>query len=776
MSDYPEHSRSDQDGPDPADRIKHAFAKRLHEEKTRSGASLRRLTKLTTRLGHTYPPTSIADRITGRTAVRWDFGETFLRACYLLRDREGDLDLDEWHEDFDEMERQIARLGQGNPEWPRIAGRLPRKAGAYQHRSAAQTARTFLAAHATVVISGLDGVGKTQLAAGIARSVWDAHELDALIWIAASTRATIVAGYAEAARVLRVGGEADAATAADRLLASLGEPNGRRWLTVLDDLTDPGEIRGLWPPTTEWGHTIVTTNRQDAALDGEDRQFLHLGPFEPEEALRYLHRRIRFPSAGRDAARLVAADLGHLPIAMAQATAFMKDRGLDCQAYRDRLHHSRLVDVAPKPLPDDHTEPLVRTWAISVERADELSPQGLARPILELAAQLDPGGIPAEVFTSAAANRHLTRRRGRATTDSDAGDALHCLQRLSLVDFDTSFTRLRINRVLQRAVRESMTPRDATEAALAAADALLACWPDEDQRIEFERVLRANAFALLDHSGDALWPGRLHQVVFQAGNSLSRDGLTAASTDFWERLLPTATARLGADHPDTLTIRNNRAWSYGRAGDPARALHELRALLPARARVLGPDAVNTLATRHGIAFWQHDSGDPAGAVAAMEEVLASYVRVLGPRDRDTLNTRLSLALWRGETDGPEAAITRLRQLADDHRATFGEDRSRTLDVSYHLADWLRRAGRYPEARDLAESLCANSTSALGADHIDTLLARWLLADVLREAGEDKRALDELHLLHTDLVRVHGADHPDARSLAAEIARLSPESR
>jgi hypothetical protein len=131
---------------------------------------------------------------------------------------------------------------------------------------------------------------------------------------------------------------------------------------------------------------------------------------------------------------------------------------------------------------------------------------------------------------------------------------LHSLRRLSLVDFDASFTRLRLRRVLQRAIREAMPEPEADAAASAAADAL--------------------------YAPHGLWQGRLHQVIMKAGNSLARDGLLLEPMAFWEQLLTVARERLGSEHPDTLVIRNNLAWAYGRAGDPHRALGELLDLLP----------------------------------------------------------------------------------------------------------------------------------------------------------------------------------------------------
>jgi hypothetical protein len=51
----------------------------------------------------------------------------------------------------------------------------------------------------TQVLSGLGGVGKTQLAAGLARRVWRERSVDLLVWVPATSRDAIVAGYVEAA-------------------------------------------------------------------------------------------------------------------------------------------------------------------------------------------------------------------------------------------------------------------------------------------------------------------------------------------------------------------------------------------------------------------------------------------------------------------------------------------------------------------------------------------------------------------------------------------------
>jgi hypothetical protein len=57
---------------------------------------------------------------------------------------------------------------------------------------------------------------------------------------------------------------------------------------------------------------------------------------------------------------------------------------------------------------------------------------------------------------------------------------------------------------------------------------------------------------------------------------------------------------LGADHPNTLTTRQNIAYCTDETGHREEALRLFEELLPDRVRVLGADHPDTLVTRHNI--------------------------------------------------------------------------------------------------------------------------------------------------------------------------------
>ncbi|GAA3909797.1 tetratricopeptide repeat protein [Actinoplanes auranticolor] len=742
-----QHGSSGSEPERSAAELRRDLAARLDALRNHCELSLRDLVRWCREIERPYPVSSIHEKLNGRTRMNWRFVETIVRACYRSKHPRGEPDLRPWRALFDEAQRvsevERRRAAAQLPDrvaprpgtaavWPHLVGVVPTVADAFQARPGLPSFEDLLRGGHTVVLNGLGGVGKTQLAAAAADRMWQQRAVDLLLWIPATSRESVVTGYAGAAGLIGID-DGSGPDAAAKFLAWLAEPHGHRWLIVLDDLNDPVHLRSLWPPVTAGGSTVVTTRRRDSALTRRGRHVIPVGLFSPAESVQYLRDKLDGDDHQLAGADLLAADLGHLPLALAQAAAYMKDRGLDCATYRSRLSERKLTDVLPErgALPDDYPAEVATTWSLSIEEADRLRPAGLARPLLELAALLGPHDIPADVFSAEATVGYLRDSRSASTTSEDALDAIACLDRLSLVSFDRRAAMVRVHHLLQRAVREATDERHTSALAVVAADALLEIWPEVETDANFIQLLRDNAETLLAQAGDQLWGANLHRVVFLAGNSLAAAGLAEAAVSYWQRLLPTAVERLGADHPETLIVRNNLAWSYGRAGQPERAVSELRELLVDRRRVLGNEHINTLATVHGIAEWLGESGDPRGAVDMSRSLLADYLRVVGPDHRDTLNTRYLLANWLGETESATVAAAEFRALVADYERVQGADHPETFDVRYNLAYWLSRTGAPDEAVSTLQQLLLDSERVLGADHEDTLLIRQRIA-ALRE--------------------------------------------
>ncbi|MEW9527387.1 tetratricopeptide repeat protein [Microbispora sp. NPDC049125] len=703
----------------------------------------------------------------------------------------------------------------------RVVGSIPQRALGFQPRAAQAT----LAADRTVgrtagpqsawVVSGMGGVGKTQLAAAVARNLLATHAVDLLVWVPASTRAGIITSYAAAAASVGVGAE-DPEQAGVRFVGWLAE-TCHRWAIMLDDVSVPEHLRGLWPPEHLTGTTIVTTRRRDATLLA-NRELIDVDVFTKVEARAYLTERL--PEQLADDIDGIAADLGFLPLALSHAAAHLIDLELPCSSYREQFANrkrrlNKLFPTATALFDDSPAATVATTWSMSIEQADRNLPTGMAGPLLELASLLDPNGIPNAVFNTAAARDYRTKPADPLAQgdepaagiddeldDTDIRAGLANLRRFSLVA--TAGSVVRVHALVQRVVRESLQHQRAGRAVHAAADALLQTWPDIERDSTFGALLRANAAALAScPEAEYLWnTDGVHPILFRMIVSLGDAGLVRAAADAadqlhlhnHERLGPdhaaTLAARshlarwrgkagdvagafaaneqlladqlriLGADHPDIFTTRREVAWWRGEAGDPAGAAEATAGLLPEALKVLGPDHPETLTIRFLVAYWQGEAGDATGAAAALEEVLADRLRVLGPDHPDTFGTRGTLAYWRGECGDPAGAATATQQLLADRLRILGPEHSRTLATRYNLAVWQGEAGDPAGAAKAFEGLLEDEMRILGPDHPDTLTTRYILALWQGEAGDPAGAATAIAEVLADVLRVLGPNHPD----------------
>ncbi|MEU4532507.1 FxSxx-COOH system tetratricopeptide repeat protein [Micromonospora ureilytica] len=658
-------------------------------------------------------------------------------------------------------------------------GRVPSAASWLQDRrprfDAGTMSRPGRTAVGAQILTGMGGVGKTQLAARFARQLVERRQLDLLVWVTASSRDAIVARYAEAATVLGLAGASVAASdAATRMLAWLAHTE-RRWLVVLDNLDSPADAAGWWPPMSVAGRTLVTSRVRDVTWDSDTRSVIPVGLFTPDEAAAYLHSAVTDPTH-RDGAVELAADLGYLPIALAQATAYIRERRISCAEYRHELADrcNRLNTLLPDPtvLPDEHGTRLDAAWSMSLDAVDRMEPAGLAAPILHMAGLLDPNAFPAGLFTTFTALTHLSRAAGftQLATPNQVRQALHHLHRYHLITFDIDGDLLQMHALVQRAIRDLPDPDSTGRTGRAAANALLQTWPHTERETATTALLRANATALRQHLGSLLHTPRIHPVLFRAGVSLGGTGHVAAAVDHFRDLHQIAERHLGPNHPDTLAARHELARWRGRAGDPVGAAKAYAELLTDRLQLLGGDHPQTLATRNSLAAWRGAAGDATGAAAAFAALLTDQAKILGLEHRQTLTTRNNLAYQRGQAGDAAGAAHAFAELLSDQARILGPDDPETLVTRSNLARFHRMTGDISGALDQFTALLPDMRRILGPDHPDTMAIRHRIADIRGSTGDATGAATTYAELLNDRMRILGPDHPHTLANRHSLAR------
>ncbi|MFF3917306.1 tetratricopeptide repeat protein [Streptomyces sp. NPDC001852] len=635
----------------------------------------------------------------------------------------------------------------------------------------------FDAPPAPWALVGGTGVGKTQLAAHLVRRVQQERSADLLVWVTAASRNAVVCDFAAAGVAVAGADPGQPEHAAQTFLAWL-RATERRWLVVLDGLADPSDLHGLWPPERPGGRTLVTARPGVPLPLGSIR--IPVGPFTRDAAMLWLAHDLALRDRYVQLTEVdaVATGLGYLPLALSRAAAWMVESGLGCADYRERLAERA----------GSGGDPLTACWWLSIEEADRRC-GGLARPMLELAALLDPYGVPVAALTSRPALAQLARRRtpGAASGAEPAGvpdavDTLDALRRLRLVECEgeAPYTTVRVSGALQDVVRAAVPPEEYGTLVAAAADALGAAWRTTSAAQPGSalcRALRAGTAALAELGGEALWRDQCHPVFFQAGRNLLAAGFVHAAKAFWERLHATLNSRFGAGHPDTLAARGRLAAAYGASGDAAGAVTVYRELLSDLVREFGADHLSVLTVRDNLARWQGEAGDRAGAAASYAALLEDRLRVLGPGHHDTLLTRHNVALWRGLAGDAAGAADAYGDLLDDMVRVWGPDSPAVLGTRDQLAQWRSRAAEATVAGGswpLPPEAVPPAPAAAPADRGEGTGAPHRIAPADDAGLSSARLVRELPWLRRLLRRAVGKGRPaTARARAADDLLRAP---
>ncbi|MFF2118533.1 tetratricopeptide repeat protein, partial [Kitasatospora sp. NPDC058184] len=631
--------------------------------------------------------------------------------------------------------------------WPVVIGRIPPKATAFQPRE--QLRQEIDAArgqYGTVVLSqvlaGGGGVGKSQLAAHYAREAVEAGT-DLVLWADAAEPSAVTELYARAAVELRVpGANGEAEQDAERFLAWLATTE-RGWLIVLDNTTEHTPEQ-LWPVTSRGGRgrVIATTRHRGAASTGGDRTLIDITTYSPAESISYLSERLERAKCTRfldEHTAELAEELGHLPLALAHAAAYMVNTRRTCGRYlglfRDRTRSLDAV-LPDRTGADGYQGPVTAALLLALDAAQQEEPVGLAGPVLHVAALLDPAGHPENVWSTEAVLDHLGNAHGTPVTSDDVLDALAVLHNYSLVTLtETPHREVTLHALTARATLD-MGP-DTSRSSRAVADALLKLWPKSDYSVQgLATTLRANTEVLAGHGAKELIKpsSGVHDLLFRCGKSLVDAGLYTTGVQYWSNLSATSTRLLGDKHLDVLTARHNLAHSYWEAGHTDKAVSIQEQVLSDRQQIL--------------------PGDHPAILMARNNLAATYL----------------------ETGRTTDAISLLEQALTDHRRILATDHPDTLLVGNNLAVGYLRAGRTTDAIGLLEQVLAGRQRLLGGDHPDTLATRNNLAVMYRDSGRPDQAVHMLHQAVADLDRVLGPDHPSTGLVRRNLLDVTREGQ
>ncbi|MEU6366659.1 tetratricopeptide repeat protein [Streptomyces sp. NPDC046931] len=209
-----------------------------------------------------------------------------------------------------------------------------------------------------------------------------------------------------------------------------------------------------------------------------------------------------------------------------------------------------------------------------------------------------------------------------------------------------------------------------------------------------------------------------------AAAATGAQGRNAEALATHDALLPVFGRIFGAEHPQTLKLRSDRAQTLSMLGRHTECETECAAVARAAARGTGPEmALIAVAARNGLVYALTAQGRHPQAEALARETLAAH-RV---PDRFTLVLRLGLARSLNGQARYEEALAEAER-ADELRRSLPEEECRPEAgaVELALATAILGLGRHAEARTLAATAHHACLAVFGEDHRRTTEASALL--------------------------------------------------
>ncbi|MBL0389498.1 tetratricopeptide repeat protein [Tumebacillus sp. ITR2] len=298
------------------------------------------------------------------------------------------------------------------------------------------------------VLTGLGGIGKTQIALEYAYRARERASYGLFAWIQAEDSASLHNGFRRLAEKLGLHFQ-DEQNMLDTLKQALETRSD--WLLILDNAEDLTQLQG-YLPQQGGGHILVTS--QNPIWRGKS---VELDFMEDASSVELLLRRANLMekqggSLYDEALELVRL-LGNLPLAVEQAGAYIEAAEITIREYMERFRAYK-IEVFTNEEFNSNQKTVATTLELSLKRIQEKMP--IAKDIMELCSYLAPDEIQLEMLVNgrAALPEPLTQLLGNSL---QLDKFRTVLRRYSLIRYDKSSGAFSIHRLTQLVIREMQT-------------------------------------------------------------------------------------------------------------------------------------------------------------------------------------------------------------------------------------------------------------------------------------------------------------------------------
>jgi tetratricopeptide (TPR) repeat protein len=614
-----------------------------------------------------------------------------------------------------------------------------------------------------IAITGLGGVGKTQVALELIFRTRKKHKDCIVIWIPVTSIESLHQAYRDVAKQLRVPGWEDEKADPKRLVQlHLSKESTGRWLLLFDNAddidmwiakagSDAQHEAGSYPlidylPKNKQGTIIFTTRDRKVAVKLAQQNVVEIPEMDENTAGRLLKNcRIHHDSTDnpQDQSDLLS-QLTCLPLAIVQAAAYINENGITLADYLALLaeQEEEVIDLLSEEFEDDGRyrnvkNPIATTWLISFERIRQRD--SLATEYLSFMACIHPKSIPQNILPPCPSRKKETEAIGTLTA--------YCF-----VTRRPAGGYLDLHRLVHLATRNWLRKEELlTQCTYKAALRLAAVMPDD-------QVRNLNVWnTYLPHANHILQSGiagvnRLPKTLlwWRLTAHLLKDGRFNEIESMVLKWLDAHQKLLGRKHPDILTVMHHMANIYTQKGQWSKAEVLQIQVMEARMRELGPEHPDTLSEMSNLAITYRNAGQWDKAEELQLKVLETRQKVHRPEHPQLLTSIAALASIYSYKGQWEKAENLQVQVLDIQKQVLGPEHPDTLTTMDNLAMTYSQKSQWDQAENLRIQALNFRKEALGPNHLDTLNSMGDLAMIYRNKGQ----LDAAEDLQVQALQIH----------------------
>ena len=648
-----------------------------------------------------------------------------------------------------------------NPSTPIATYSLPR-------RDMLEKISKSLSKTSPVVLTGLGGIGKTQLASMYRKE--HAAEYACNCWVDASSEQSILEAYRKfAVGNLGMQDELEPEKYLEPVKQWMREHE--KWLFVFDNADDLTNKRKWIPEELPGMRHVLFTSREGNWE--EVAAALPVELFSLEEAQNYFTKATgRGNNEGLD--DLIEA-LGYLPLAMAQAAAFIRvewknhpERGYT--EYLEQFKKRTEEMLRKYPVADEDKRVVYATWDISMERIKNTKES--AWQLLNIMAFFAPDGIQQKWFVQGkeALPEPLQKEIGDELRWLEIRDAL---TEHSLVE-ESEGGALGMHRLVGEVVRDKLKATKEFEAyagyAVGVGDEL--CFFDfstRERRNTFEELYPhiesvVDTCALQDQDARVV---RLCTFLGRGAHEIW--GNYDLALEWHEKASAIAEKVLRKEHPDTAVTYNNIASVYNNKGKYDLALKWHEKALVIREKVLGKEHSDTAATYNNIAIIYRNKGEHNLALEWNEKALVIREKVLGKEHPLTAATYNNIANVYDSKSEHDRALEWYQKALAIREKVLGKEHPDTAATYNNIANVYKDKGEHDRALEWHEKALVIAEDVLGKEHPHTAVTYNNIGNAYKNKGEYDRALEGYEKALPVFEKKLGEEHPNTILVRNNIA-------